>query len=219
MPLIIDLRTHEVIAHIDDDELVLEIGSIAIEAPDGFTMDDMSDWFYEDGQLTHSPEQALTKARARAITRIKAEATAQIKATDWKVQRAQEREKAGWNTLEETLALLAERESIRRSSSAAEQRILLENSRSEIENFTWNVDVEVPVVRLITQKQFSDRFSDAELSRLIEISQNNPEMATWFERFHAAQDINLDAPLAQNGVWMLETAGLIAPGRAVEILS
>jgi hypothetical protein len=218
MTLIIDNKLGTVIASTTDTLFIPSADQSFVEAPDGFTMDDISDWFYEDGQLTHSPEQALTNAKARAIARIKAEATQWIAALDWKVQRAQEREKAGFGTLAETAAVLSEREAIRRSSNAAEQRLNLLTDRFEIDAFNWTVDVPVTANRLLTQKQFSDRFTDAELIRLIEVAKTSPAMATWFERFHAANDINLDLPLAQQGVWMLENTGLIATGRATEIL-
>jgi hypothetical protein len=218
MQLIIDLSRNEIIAQVDDDQPSIESGYIAIEQPDGFTMDTVKNWFYEDGQLTYDPENALLIAKRMAIARIKAEAAELITATDWKVQRAQEREKAGFSTLAETAAVLTEREAIRRSSNAAEQRLNLLTDRFEIDEFDWTVDVQVMTNRLLTQKQFADRFTDAELSQLITIAKTNPAMSAWFERFHAALEINLDLPMAQNGVWMLENTGLIATGRATEIL-
>ena len=50
-------------------------------------------------------------------------AAARIEATDWKLARAREREAAGWATLAEVDAVLAEREAIRRSSNAAEAAV------------------------------------------------------------------------------------------------
>jgi hypothetical protein len=41
----------------------------------------------------------------------------------------------------------------------------------------------------------------------------------WLEKFKQATEINLDDPRTVSGVQALEEAGLIAPGRAAEILA
>lgn len=70
----------------------------------------------------------------------------------------------------------------------------------------------------LTHKQFMDRFTDTELAGIMVAAKSSIELELWFKRFEMAQDIRVDDPQTISGVNALETAGLIAEGRAVEIL-
>ncbi|RBJ69586.1 hypothetical protein C3L29_037230, partial [Pseudomonas sp. MWU12-2534b] len=83
-----------------------------------------SDLLSDDGVTVKQDKAAqLSQAKSGRKARVKAEAARLIEATAWKLERARERETAGWGTLAEVDAALAEREAIRRSSNAAEQAL------------------------------------------------------------------------------------------------
>lgn len=71
----------------------------------------------------------------------------------------------------------------------------------------------------LTHKQFMDRFTDAELAGIIAASKSSVELELWFKRFEMAQEIRIDDPQTIFGVTALEGFGLIAEGRANEILT
>jgi len=70
----------------------------------------------------------------------------------------------------------------------------------------------------LTHKQFMDRFTDSELAAIMTAAKSSIELELWFKRFEMAQEIILSDPQTVTGVNALETAGLIATGRATEIL-
>ncbi|WP_157201655.1 hypothetical protein [Massilia sp. Root418] len=161
----------------------------------------------------------LRQSKAARQARIKAEAARLIEALDWKLGRAREREAAGWGTLAEVDAVLAEREAIRRSSDAAETALEALTDVASVQSFTWAVDVPVAPPRRLTRKQFTERFSSAELQAVLTAIDENGAMRAWWEKFCLADDINLDDPATLAGVQALEIAGLIGNGRAVEVLA
>lgn len=82
----------------------------------------------------------------------------------------------------------------------------------------------VQVVRRITKQQFIDRLGD-DFDRILEASKVNIGVEKWLFRFNAltpdpdGTSIDLDDPRTVEGVQTLELAGLIASGRAAEILA
>jgi hypothetical protein len=81
-------------------------------------------------------------------------------------------------------------------------------------------DYPVPPVAPVplTHKQFMDKFTDVELATIMTAAKSSIDLELWFKRFEMAQDILLNDPQTISGVNALETAGLIAEGRATEIL-
>jgi hypothetical protein len=71
----------------------------------------------------------------------------------------------------------------------------------------------------LTHKQFMDKFTDAELAAIMTAAKSSIELELWFKRFEMAQEILLTDQQTISGVNALETAGLIAEGRATEILN
>lgn len=79
---------------------------------------------------------------------------------------------------------------------------------------------EDPVVVLpLTKLAFIDRFTDAELLAIREAAKTSPEVELWLWRFERAEDISLSDERTVAGVQGLEAAGLLAEGRAAEILA
>ena len=214
---IIDLNTNAIVG-IANDGFIPEKHQLLLDLPEDFNPDDVAEWAYDGQGLTHDTVALLERAKAARKARIKAEAARLIEATDWKLARAREREAAGWAALAEVDAVLAEREAIRRSSSAAEADVDALTDVGSVQTFTWSIDVAVAAPRRLTHKGFSDRFTDAEMQAILAACQANAAINAWWEKFKLARDINLDDPATQGGVQALEIAGLIGEGRAAEVL-
>jgi hypothetical protein len=214
---IIDLNTNAIVG-IANDGFIPEKHQLLLDLPEDFNPDDVAEWAYDGQGLTRDTVALLERAKAARKARIKAEAARLIEATDWKLARAREREAAGWATLAEVDEVLAEREAIRRSSSAAEADVDALTDVGSVQTFTWSIDVAVAAPRRLTHKGFSDRFTDAEMQAILAACQANAALNAWWEKFKLARDINLDDPATQGGVQALEIAGLIGEGRAAEVL-
>ena len=215
---IIDLNTNAIVG-IANDGVAPEKHQLLLDLPEDFNPDDVAEWAYDGQGLTRDTVALLERAQGARKARIKAEAARLIEATDWKLARAREREAAGWATLAEVDAVLAEREAIRRSSNAAEAAVDALTDVGSVQTFTWSIDVAVAAPRRLTHKGFSDRFTDAEMQAILAAAEANAALKTWWEKFKLARDINLDDPATQGGVQALEIAGLIGEGRAAEVLA
>ena len=215
---IIDLNTNPIVG-IANDGVAPEKHQLLLDLPEDFNPDDVAEWAYDGQGLTRDTVALLERAQGARKARIKAEAARLIEATDWKLARAREREAAGWATLAEVDAVLAEREAIRRSSNAAEAAVDALTDVGSVQTFTWSIDVAVAAPRRLTHKGFSDRFTDAEMQAILAAAEANAALKTWWEKFKLAHDINLDDPATQGGVQALEIAGLIGEGRAAEVLA
>ena len=215
---IIDLNTNAIVG-IANDGVAPEKHQLLLDLPEDFNPDDVAEWAYDGQGLTRDTVALLERAQGARKARIKAEAARLIEATDWKLARAREREAAGWATLAEVDAVLAEREAIRRSSNSAEAAVDALTDVGSVQTFTWSIDVAVAAPRRLTHKGFSDRFTDAEMQAILAAAEANAALKTWWEKFKLARDINLDDPATQGGVQALEIAGLIGEGRAAEVLA
>lgn len=190
-----------------------------VDTPDDFSAENIADWWFDGSGLVRDQAVLLDRAKSARKSRIKAEAASLIAALDWKLERAKEREMAGWSNLAEVDYVLSQREAIRRSSSAAEDAVDALTDAAAVRVFTWSVDFStVPVPRRLTHKDFAERFSDVEIQAILDAAKTNPSLASWWEKFKLAKDINLDDPMTQSGVRALEIANIIGAGRADEIL-
>ncbi|MCD4483460.1 hypothetical protein LQR31_03105 [Chromobacterium vaccinii] len=219
MKIIVDLQTKTVAGVTVDGDFLAGKNQALIAPPEDFDIDAMGDYAFDGASLVRDVQAALSRAKSARKARIKLEAAHLIEADDWKLQRAREREAAGWGTLAEVDAALAERESIRRSSNAAEQAVDALTDAASVQAFVWAVDIAVATPRRMTHKQFMARFTDAEIQAMLKAFGDNPALRPWWERFSLARDISLDDAVTQNGVQALEAAGLIGKGRAAEVLA
>lgn len=191
-------------------------GYTLVGAPEGFD-GDLSALEY-DAQAG-AARLSLAGMKARRIAAIKAEAATHLAASAWKLQRASEREKAGWLQLADVATVLAEREAVRRSSDAAEAAVLALTDVAAVLAFAWAPDdVAVAAPRLLTHEQFIRRFTSAEWEAMTAAARANAAMDAWMRRFTLASFVNLDDPATAAGVQALELAGILAAGRADEIL-
>ena len=79
-----------------------------------------------------------------------------------------------------------------------------------------------PVVieqRTITRLEYLRRFTTEERVTIRAVSAQNAVLADYLQLMEMAQDISLDDPDTIAAVNMLEQAGLLASGRAAEVLS
>lgn len=92
-------------------------------------------------------------------------------------------------------------------------------------NYEWNpatvsfVEKNGSARRLISRLDYMNRFTDAELAAIYTAARTDVNVEIWLEKFKLASSINLDDPKTLLGLQALETLGLIATGRPVEILA
>ena len=76
-----------------------------------------------------------------------------------------------------------------------------------------------PVPRTITKLEYLRRFTTAERVAIRAAAAANPVLDDYLKLMELAQEINLDDTDTVAAVQMLEQAGLIAAGRAAEVLA
>ena len=74
-------------------------------------------------------------------------------------------------------------------------------------------------VRTLTKLQYMNRFTDAELAGIYTAAKSNVAVEIWLEKFKLASEVNLDDSATVAGLQAMEAAGLLAVGRAAEILT
>ena len=72
--------------------------------------------------------------------------------------------------------------------------------------------------RTMTHLEFMRRLTDAELAQIYGAARQSPALEVWLEKFKMAKEISLDDPEIVQGIHVLEQMGLLAEGRAVEVL-
>lgn len=72
---------------------------------------------------------------------------------------------------------------------------------------------------VITKLEFLGRFTADERVGIRSAAATNPSIADYLDLLNAAQDVMLTDARTDAGVQMLETAGLLAAGRAAQILA
>ena len=176
-----------------------------------------------DGTVERDAAKSLARAKTTSIATIKSKAAALIAATDWKLQRAQEREAAGWATLAQVDTVLAEREAIRRSSDAAEQAILAATSVAEVQAVQWSgEDVAVPPPQRVTRAAFLDALraqGEGVIPSILQAKDGNPALLQWWTYFEQSEYIACGDTRLNFGLQGLEMAGLLPQGGADAVLA
>lgn len=73
---------------------------------------------------------------------------------------------------------------------------------------------------IIHKEEFLKRFTLVEISTILEAAKTSPLLAAFIFRFNSLQDDLDDTdPTTVQGIHLMETSGLIAPGRALAILN
>ncbi len=85
------------------------------------------------------------------------------------------------------------------------------------------IEVLTPSIQLqpqtLTKLQYMERFTDQELAAIYTAAKTNIQVEIWLEKFKATTEINTADLRISVGLQALETAGLLAAGRAQEIIS
>jgi len=76
----------------------------------------------------------------------------------------------------------------------------------------------VPTGKVMTKLEYLRRFSQDERIAIRTVAASNPVLADYMALLELAQEVDTNDPDTQAAVQMLESAGLIAAGRGVEIL-
>lgn len=79
--------------------------------------------------------------------------------------------------------------------------------------------VTTPPVRLLSKLEYLRRFEQAERIGIRAAAPSSPALADYLQLLDMADDVNLDHPDVAAALTMLTAAGLLAEGRAAEILA
>jgi hypothetical protein len=219
MRVIIDETTGAVVGITTDPAFVAGAGMRVMDAPADFDPARASEYRLEGETLIHDPAIVLARAKAARIAEIKRQAQANIEALTWRLERAQERDRLGLpgETPEE---VLLEREAIRRASNRCEAEVNAAQEVAAVQAVTFAVtEADHATPARITRLQFLLRFTEAEMQAILAAAETNPALKAALLKWQTAEGITLTNPVTQAGVQALEIAGLIAPGRAAQILA
>ena len=192
------------------------------DAPADFDKEQVMDWVWDGSALYKDTAAALLRAQASLVSTIKAAATSQIDGVAWRLERARERDTIGaeGETVTEVMAM---RESIRRASSRAEVEIMQLSTIDDVAAFTWEVTpADIPVCTRMTVYAFLRRFTNDESVAIDLASYGDTPAAAGVRRYMSlvTNALSIDLSLAElrDGVNALEATGILAEGRATEIL-
>lgn len=165
------------------------------------------------------PTADISALKSDKIAQIKIDAAQMISDTDWRLQRAQEREQIGVADGESVSEVLAEREAIRAASNRAETEVNRLRSAKSIKNYTWQVEPsDYPTGTALTHLQFLRRFTVQERFAINTAAKDNASVNDYMLMLQIAKFINVKDKDVIIGVNMLEKNKILSTGRAVEIL-
>lgn len=208
----------EVVCATTDPSAYVPVGHVLVDTPEEFDPALMSEYLYVDGAVTHDPAIALNRAKLNRIEEIKRQAAANISALQWRVERAQERERLGLpgETVEQ---VLLEREAIRRASNRCQAEVEAAHDVTAVEAVQFAVtDADRATPQRLTRLEFLRRFTDDEMHGIVAAAEASPALKAVLLKWQAADGVVMTDPATIAGVQALEIAGLLAPGRADAIL-
>lgn len=167
------------------------------------------------------PTTDVATLKINKISAIKLDAAQMIADTDWRLQRATEREQIGVaiKNIETVADVLSEREAIRAASNRAETEINRLRSAKSINNFTWQVEPsDYPPTAALTHLQFLRRFTSDERAAINTAVKENASVNDYMSMLQMAKFISTKDTDVILGVNMLEQNKIIGKGRAGQIL-
>lgn len=167
------------------------------------------------------PTTDVATLKINKISAIKLDAAQMIADTDWRLQRATEREQIGVaiKNIETVADVLSEREAIRAASNRAETEINRLRSVKSINNFTWQVEPsDYPPTAALTHLQFLRRFTSNERAAINTAAKENASVNDYMSMLQMAKFISTKDTDVILGVNMLEQNKIIGKGRAGQIL-
>lgn len=189
------------------------------DPPEWYTgIEQLADMVYADGELRIDPAAALARAKTEAVAGIKATVAAQIAATAWRMERAAERDAIG-AAGETPQDVMREREAIRRAGNRAETEVAALADIEAVRAHTWAVEPgDWPPVIVATQLEFMRRMTAAERQAARNLAATDPNIADAAHLLDAARDVRVTDPDTAQYLAYLEHVGVLAEGRAAEIL-
>lgn len=201
------------------------IGTTTPDDPNGYTLIDPPEGFdneldgLEYNAASGTAHYNLSAYQARRTNELRAQAQTQIEALQWRIERATEREQLGLpgETLE---AVLVEREALRRASNRCAAEVQAADTLEAVRAVRFAVtDADRTASNRITRLQFLSRFTDAEMQAVIAASDQSTALRSALLKWQTADGIVLTDAATVAGVEALEIAGLLAAGRAAEVLA
>lgn len=92
----------------------------------------------------------------------------------------------------------------------------------DLSKFEWSASALIFVEksgRCTTQEMSARRFTMEELRTIYSAAKINIDVEIWLDRFKMSKEINLDDEFMLKGLCDMEQAGLLSPGRALELLA
>lgn len=214
MKLIFDEATRACIGAVEGPwhggGLVVEVDAL----PDDLSILSLSD----EGEIVADETVALARAKTARIAEIKRQAAGLIAALQWRIERAEERDRLGLpgETVEE---VLLEREAIRRASNRCEAEVEAALDVQAVQAVQFAVtEADRAIPQRLTRLQFLSRFTDEEMQSIVAAADTSPALKAALLKWQTAEGIVLTDPTTIAGVQALEIAGLIGEGRAAEVL-
>lgn len=188
----------------------------------------------DNGEAEYSGSLFVTKYKEKVTDIIKQIASMLIYDTEWRIERARDRDQLGIEA-ETVQDVMLEREAIRRVSNDLEENMLghikyeWDIDRDQTESalldsvktsFTFGVKDALGRLKSnrITPLAFFSRFTSEEQGAVMAAVQQNPILNALIVSLQLADGVVLTDPRIVAGVQALEQAGLLAEGRANEIL-
>jgi len=101
--------------------------------------------------------------------------------------------------------------------------IVREGQIPDLDRYAWHPGslafIEKDLSRFPTKLQFISKLKQEELVAIYQLSKTDTNVEVWLDKFRLAEDMWLDSPDLQATLPLFELIGVLAPGRATEILS
>lgn len=173
-------------------------------------------------QTEVSEETNIDILQAKKIIEIKERLVILLAETNWRLERANERDVLGvkGETTETVKDVLSEREAIRKAGNRAESEVKSLLTIEEINFFKWEIlETDYPKNKTLTQIQFLKRLTEEERIAITTLSNNNPQIKDYMNMLQIAKYVNLSDIQVIAGITLLEQITILDKGRAAQILA
>lgn len=179
---------------------------------------------YDDGYRyvpveESSQDDQLSTLKLSKIAELKQYVRLLIEATDWRIERAKEREAIGAEG--ETLTdVYSQRETYRRAGNRAEKEIQALDNAESIQSYQFAItDADTYQSGVLTKLQFISRITVDEYKNIAKARKTNAELDRMFQMLELSEYINTQDESTIASIQSLVQAGFITEQRAEEILA
>lgn len=161
----------------------------------------------------------IDDVRKDRLTTIKIQVKQLLDDSAWRVERAAERDNLGIDG-ETPQEVYAYREAIRQAGDRAEKELEALDNIDDINAYQFEIrPSDYPMTANLTHLQFLRRFGVDERAKINELRAKSPQINDYFTLLELAKFVNPYDPDVILGVNTLEQMGIIAQGRAGQILN